>query len=209
MHKAKAELTGKCYRLNKYQYGALKTQFALAIAGNTAVYYLIDFTLTCEKGNCIFYLLVLFFIPFLILLIQDCNMPNCNHPKSQRTGRNSLIELREYNLSYLRDRIALVFNSFVIAELCYQLESTFGVPSEFKSIDHGDTLPRTRNSEWSLDSITKNCDTISNDINFCSSKMDEQTTQKLIFIINSIWSRNSYSKKMKSRQQNFSSHFTI
>lgn len=52
LNKAKEELTGKCYRLNKYQYGALKTQFALSIAGNTAVYYLIDFTLTCEKGNC-------------------------------------------------------------------------------------------------------------------------------------------------------------
>lgn len=147
LHKAKAELTGKCYRLNKYQYGALKTQFALALAGNTAVYYLLDFTLTCEKGNCIFLHFSTFFIPLLILLIQDCNIPNCNHPKSQRTGRNSLIELREYNLSYLKDRIALVFNSFVIAELCYLLESTFGIPPEFKSINHGDTLLRTRNSE--------------------------------------------------------------
>lgn len=51
IYDAEDELIEKCFQLNRCQYGDIRIQFGIAIAGNMANLYLIRFTPKCEQGN--------------------------------------------------------------------------------------------------------------------------------------------------------------
>lgn len=51
IYDAEDELIEKSFRLNRYQYGDIRIQFGIAIAGNMANLYLIKFIPKCEQGR--------------------------------------------------------------------------------------------------------------------------------------------------------------
>lgn len=76
---------------------------------------------------------------------KDCKETPCSHQTYLKTNKQSLILLREFNLTTFADRIALFFNALVIAEICEKLRYKYQRLDQFHKFKHPDTLPRERN----------------------------------------------------------------